>query len=287
MAVPNFLSFVTNAAYAPGAVCLAQSLLLVGSTARLRVIATSEEARDALLAELASSPPPTPPVDVVLELTALPPAKLGATGEAKTHNGRGATLAVDAPRRVLFVDDRPGFILLDSDLIAVSNPDHLFELLREPQAGIEKKEKGLYATANFRLKKRMFGDVTGGSNFNAGVMAVPRPSSADGASLQALVDGSVDVSDGTNPVTEELFLNNVFRGRCGSLPRGCNTPKRVFHHAPKVIISYVTFVRFLANVTFLSAAAAPRARGSCGRRCCGSGRLCFCTSWGRSRGCRA
>ena len=111
---PHYLCFVTNRAYAPGAVCLAQSLHLVQSNARLRVIATSIAAQEALLTELAASPNPSSiPMDVVLEETPLP-----TYSHDKTHNGRGATLAVDAPRRCLFDDKRDGWILLDADLIA-------------------------------------------------------------------------------------------------------------------------------------------------------------------------
>ena len=89
----SFLCFVTNSGYAPGAVCLAQSLALVGSRARLRVIATSIDARDALISEIARSPPPEPPIDIVLEETMLP----NANENGAAHNGSGATLAADAP----------------------------------------------------------------------------------------------------------------------------------------------------------------------------------------------
>jgi hypothetical protein len=220
---PHYLCFVTNKAYAPGAVCLAQSLHLVQSKARLCVIATSMTAHAALLSELAASPNPSSiPMDVVLEETPLP-----TYSHDKTHNGRGATLAVDAPRRCLFDDNREGWILLDADLIAVQNPDALLTLLHEEMnKSIVTTE--MFASANFRIKKKKFGNVDEGSNFNAGMMIVPRPLSSDGVALQALVDAAGEDD------TEELLMNDLFRGRCGSLARGYNVPKRVMHHAPGV-----------------------------------------------------
>ena len=143
---PVFLCMVTNGDYAPGAVCLAQSLALVGSKARLRVIATSESAQQALLAEAQNCPTPCP-MDVVLEQCALPEAAAGA----QTHGAKGATLAVDAPRRCLFDDSREGFILLDADLIAIQSPDALFPLLSAPTT----TTSNFHASANFRLKKKV------------------------------------------------------------------------------------------------------------------------------------
>ena len=83
---PRFLCLVTNAGYAPGAVCLAQSLALVGSAARLVVIATSPSAEAALLAEAEKCPGgrASCPMDVVLEEHALPPADT-SNGGGKTH----------------------------------------------------------------------------------------------------------------------------------------------------------------------------------------------------------
>jgi len=215
---PVFLCMVTNGDYAPGAVCLAQSLALVGSKARLRVIATSESAQQALLAEAQNCPTPCP-MDVVLEQCALPEAAAGA----QTHGAKGATLAVDAPRRCLFDDSREGFILLDADLIAIQSPDALFPLLSAPTT----TTSNFHASANFRLKKKDYGDVNG--NFNAGVFAVPHPSSADGDALRALVEAATEEKADT---TEELLMNQLFDGRWSLLSPGYNVPKRVLHHAP-------------------------------------------------------
>jgi len=224
-----FLCFVTNGGYAPGAVCLAQSLLLVGSCARLRVIATSIEARDALLHELESSPTPLPPpMDVILEETTLPSFDDNGSDEKKTHNGSGATLAVDAPRRCLFDDKREGWILLDADLVCISNPDSLFDILDQKQNKNIEEGADIYASANFRMKKKAFGSIEDGGNFNAGMMVVPKPKTTDGDALQQLVNNATDED------TEELLLNTLFKGRCSSLKVGYNVPKRVFHHAPLI-----------------------------------------------------
>ena len=152
-----------------------------------------------------------------------------ANENGATHNGSGATLAVDAPRRCLFHDKREGWILLDADLIAVSNPDSLFDVLEsEPGRvnGAGQPPIDMYASANFRLKKKKFGCVAGGGNFNAGMMVVPRPRTIDGEGLQSLVDAASEDD------TEELLMNKLFRGRCSQLKDGYNVPKRVMHWAP-------------------------------------------------------
>ena len=243
----HYLCYVTNGAYAPGAVCLAQSLALVGSRGRLRVIATSIEAKEALEIE-ASLSSIVPPMDIVFELNELPVYE-----SDKTHNGRGATLAVDAPRRCLYDDSRDGWILLDADLLAISNPDQLFEILNNNDDDDDNNDnddgggssggddadtctttttttatikKDMYATGNFRIKKKRFGTLKEGGNFNAGMMVVPRPLTSDGKALQSLVN-EADEDD-----TEELLMNDLFKGRCGDLARGYNVPKRVMQHAP-------------------------------------------------------
>ena len=229
---PHFLALVTNGAYAPGAVALAQSLALVGSRARLRVIATSKAAEAALLAETDKCGHPRPPIDVVLDVQA---GVAGADTVTDTHGSKGAVLAVDAPRRCLFDEKKfgEGWILLDVDMIAVQSPDALLDLLNSkssdkqtPSSSPPAPPPSLYAAPNFRMKKKAFGPATG--NFNAGVMVVPRPSSSDGAELTALVAGAGDDD------TEELLLNQMFKGRWGVLPNGFNVPKRVLHHGPGV-----------------------------------------------------
>ena len=230
-ATTHYLCYVTNGTYAPGAVCLAQSLALVKSRGRLLVIATNTEAKNALLHELQKSPNyKFIPMDIKLEITIMPK---DYTNGASTHNGSGATLAVDAPRRCLFDDLRAGWILLDADLIAVQNPDYLLDLLDQnilkgQKCPTETKQNVLYAVTNFRIKKKKYGDSIHG-NFNAGVMVVPQPSTVDGVALTQLVNTA---SVKQQETTEELLLNDLFRGRCKPLPHGYNTPKRIMHHAP-------------------------------------------------------
>jgi len=217
----EYLCFVTNAGYATGAVCLAQSLALVGSRATLRAIATSADAAAALREEVAACAAP-PPVAVELRELALP-EPLAAHG-GSTHSGKGAVLSVDAPRRCLWGDGK-AFMLLDADLLAVTNPDpHLEPLLELAQGGAE--PPAVFAVANFRLKKKAFCEAGLGGNFNAGVMVVPRPDARDGAALEELVRGA-----GPDD-TEEVLLNRLFAGRWAPLPHGLNVPKRVLHHAP-------------------------------------------------------
>ena len=121
--------------------------------------------------------------------------------------------------------------MLDADLLACANPDHLFELLGAVHGPVHggalvdgPAAPALYAVPNFRLKKRRFGDAS--SNFNAGVMVVPSPMADDAAALASLVASATDDD------TEELLLNRLFKGRWAALPEGYNVPKRVAVHAP-------------------------------------------------------
>lgn len=210
---------VTTASYAPGVVALALSLEAAGSRGRLRALATNKAALDALLLEAAVPPRPTR-LDIELFEVQLPEAAPGAP----THHGRGATFAVDMPRRELWSRGWHGFVLLDSDMVALQNPDLLLDALQESGASSE-----LLAVPAFRLKQRAFGSSSSGGGFNAGVMVVPRTSPADSEQLAALVASPPRVED-----TEESLLNEVFRGRWAELPRGYNCPKRVRAHAPQL-----------------------------------------------------
>jgi hypothetical protein len=252
----EYLCLVTTPSYAPGAVCLAQSLALVGSRATLRVIATSEAAAAALWREAAASPGPKPPPLVVdLQLTELPPPPPGGSTAAAdsggTHGSKGAYLSVDAPRRALWSQGKP-FALLDADLLAVQNPDPFLAPLVLASAGLGEKMSmaaagDLWAVANFRLKKRCFGGADG--NFNAGVLLVPQPQHCDGEVLSAMVAAAAARGDPNE--TEELLLNRVFTsGRWHCLPRGLNVPKRVAHHAPAlwkdmVVNKELVFVHYM------------------------------------------
>jgi len=235
----EYLCLVTTADYAVGAVCLAQSLALVGSRATLRAIATSTEAAEALAVELAACPassdddddddddnendydlhsgeaaacasapprpqrpplqrPPRPRLVIELRKTALPAAH---AAHGVTHGGKGAVLSVDAPRRRLWADHPEGFVLLDADLLAVSNPDPYFERFfhrpdqqQRPSCACSEVERGerqnqhqqgtaavaaaaapgeaapaaVHAVANFRLKKKAFGCLPSGGGSGGG-----------------------------------------------------------------------------------------------------------------------
>lgn len=207
----EYLCLITTPSYAPGAVCLAQSLALCGSKAVLKAIATSVEAERALLEEIQRSPNPPPPIVVELRTVELP-----KSASDETHGAKGANLSVDAPRRILFSSPQ-GFVLLDADLVAVQNPDVFLSLSPgEP----------MKASANFRIKKQAYGTAKDGGNFNAGVMVVSTPEERDGDLLHELVVAASELD------TEELLLNKVFRNRWSELPPGLNVPKRVMHHAP-------------------------------------------------------
>ena len=224
---------ITTASYAPGVIALALSLEAVGSRARLRVLATCTAALDALHAEMSTSTSSLPApqcIDFELMEIELPLAEMGA----KTHGGRGATLAVDAPRRALWLRGVP-FVLLDCDMIALQNPDELLNILLRTTTSSSHGDDGsdddegraLWAVPAFRLKKRAFGHEASGGGFNAGVMLVRRPLLSDAETLsQLVIDAGPDD-------TEESMLNVIFKkGRWGELPRGFNVPKRVCAHAP-------------------------------------------------------
>lgn len=246
---------VTTASYAPGVIALALSLEAVGSRARLRVFATCRTAYDSLSAEAAASVPPPSRLDVELMDIPLPHAEAGAP----THGGRGATLAVDAPRRALWAAGIR-FVLLDCDMIALQNPDALLDLL-DGDGGVcndENKVMALWAVPAFRLKKRAFGDVHKGGGFNAGVMVSPSPSQGDADALATLVAGA-----GPDD-TEESLLNALYRGRWAPLPRGYNVPKRVRAHAPELWTELVArreivFLHFLGAKPWMRDAATRKA----------------------------
>jgi len=223
----TYLCFVTTPHYTQGAIALALSLHLVGSQATLHCLCTNEESFRTLTEELKEFTPP-PPMTLELQVVPLPAEQELHAG--LTHGAKGAILSVDAPRRVLFMAGK-SFILLDADLIAVQNPD---PFLTFPEPGTEKGDgKGdatprIHAVGNFRLKKGSYGSAKEGGNFNAGVMCVAHPGRLDGEAIaHSVVHAGVDD-------TEELILNDVFKGRWEDLPRGLNVPKRVFLHAPSL-----------------------------------------------------
>lgn len=155
---PCFLCMVTTASYAEGAICLAQSLEMVGSRGVLRVIATNLITYETLQRSLESCTVRPP---MIVELRELELPKEEAVNEGRTHGGKGAVLSVDAPRRFLW-DDTEGFVLLDADLLAVQNPDFLLDLLEKELC--DRAPAVLHAVPSFRLKKKNFG--SNDNNFN-------------------------------------------------------------------------------------------------------------------------
>lgn len=217
MASPlQWLTLITTPSYAPGVVALSLSLEAVGSCARLLAITTNAETRDAVLSESKRDGFPQPSaLDVEVMDVELPPS----TGAA-THGARGATLAVDAPRRALWARGK-SFVLLDADMIALQNPDALLVLNDDA-------DTALHAVPAFRLKRQSFGSAAEGGGFNSGVLFCKNPTAEDARELAALVEGA-----GADD-TEESLLNTLFRGRWKELPRGFNVPKRVLVHAPSL-----------------------------------------------------
>lgn len=217
----TYLTFITTPHYTQGAIALALSLRLVGSQATLHCLCTNEESFRALTEELKELIP-SPPLTLELKIVPLPEEQHVHAG--LTHGAKGAVLSVDAPRRILFMEGR-SFILLDADLIAVQNPDpFLLSYPGDQECGAGR----IQAVGNFRLKKGSYGSAKEGGNFNAGVMCVENPSRIDGEAIaHSVINAGVDD-------TEELILNEVFKGRWEDLPRGLNVPKRVFLHAPSL-----------------------------------------------------
>ena len=214
----SWLTLITTPSYAPGVVALSLSLEAVGSRARVLALTTNDATRDAILSESKRDGFPQPTaLDVEVMDVELPPS----TGAA-THGARGATLAVDAPRRALWARGK-SFVLLDADMIALQNPDALLDVLNDDAAGT-----ALHAVPAFRLKRQAFGSAEEGGGFNAGVVVVRNPTTEDAHGLAALVAGA-RVDD-----TEESLLNTLFRGRWKELKRGFNVPKRVLVHAPSL-----------------------------------------------------
>jgi lipopolysaccharide biosynthesis glycosyltransferase len=197
-----------------------------------------------VLAEASAAGAAPTNLDVELMATALPPGE-----GAATHGGRGATLAVDAPRRAVWARGEP-FVLLDCDMIALQNPDALLDALGAPAP-----DGDVLAVPAFRLKRRAFGSARAGGGFNAGVLVVRAPSATDADALAALV------ARARTDDTEESLLNELFAGRWAELPRGFNVVKRVRAHAPALWAELVArreivFLHFIGAKPWMHDAAA-------------------------------
>ena len=202
---PAFTTLITTTDYVPGVVCLAQSLVLVKSTAVIRCWVTSTEVEDAILqSDLL-------PKNIVIQH--LPTETVDSFFRSAADIDQ--SLFIDAPRRSLFKVGQP-FIFLDADMICLHNIDDLFDLLNQPRSS-EWVPGTVYAVPNFRNKKKSYNNATG--NFNAGLMVMPDPQPEDYAKMTQILAAGYDD-------TEEKLLNDIFKGRWIPLPIAYNCQKR-------------------------------------------------------------
>jgi hypothetical protein len=215
----HWTTLITTTDYAEGVVCLAQSLVVVESQARLLCYVPNDSVAEAIRVAIVSSA--GPPLDN-LDISVLPPT-LYDTSFSKDV-ARDASLFIDAPRRFLFLEGNP-FIFLDSDMIATQNFDELLSYLEPEYWSTSNPLPDIVAVPNFRNKKKGYGDESG--NFNAGMMIVPNPKIEDyNSMIRMLEEGYSD--------TEEKLLNEIFRNRWKALPVSYNCQKRAFKLAPAV-----------------------------------------------------
>ena len=212
----HWTTLITTVDYAPGVLCLAHSLLLVKSRANLLCYVTTPEVKAAIENTAISSGKGVYPTNLLVEI--LDQSLYDITFDEDI--ARDPSLFIDAPRRFLFLKQQP-FIFLDSDMIATQNFDDLLDMLDNERY----INDDIIAVANFRNKKKGYGDETG--NFNAGMMVVPQPKLQDYEVMVKILAG------GYND-TEEKLLNDIFRNRWKALPIGYNCQKRAFKLAPTV-----------------------------------------------------
>jgi hypothetical protein len=145
----QFVTIITSCNYADGVIALAQSLHLVRSQYPLLCLVPNEEVAAAIRCLAV-------PV-LNLEVRCCDPGDDGmqklSTVPAATISG--AHISVDAYRRLLWRDFR-GFVYVDADMIAVRNCDGLVDLLLNELGREQPDQPAMYATPNFRLKKKMF-----------------------------------------------------------------------------------------------------------------------------------
>jgi alpha-N-acetylglucosamine transferase len=208
--VMNWTTLITTADYACGVVCLARSLELVKSRAKLICYVTSSDVQTAVLSQR-----PVPQNLLVSVLSADMHDDVLAADLTRDHSQ-----FIDATRRFLFLRGDP-FVFLDSDMIVTSNIDDLLDMCTNGNT----QGKEIIAVPNFRNKKKGYGDESG--NFNAGMMVVPGPKLSDYHEIMRVLTA------GYND-TEEKLLNLVFKGRWRALPIGYNCQKRAFKLAPLV-----------------------------------------------------
>ena len=110
MKIPTFTTFITTVSYVPGVVCLAKSLRLFQVNLPVLVVYTNKTVKDELEKQDISS---------IIRIHLLPIKAEDGHESSQTHNGVGALLHVDSPRRILFRSKKP-FIYLDADLLVLT-----------------------------------------------------------------------------------------------------------------------------------------------------------------------
>lgn len=227
--MPTFTTFVTTKRYAEGAICLAQSLLLYHVPRPVLIIQSTRVCFE-LLKTLAANDLPVDAVVVQL----LPDEEATSTSDVpegeRTHNGAGAKLEFDSPRRSLFSKGDP-FVYLDCDLLCVAPP---MESLRSAFECLREGEYTIAAVPPFRLKKQAYGNADGG--FNAGVILCHSCSVDDIEKIDRAVASAMEEAkiSGESVTTEERILSDVFKTRWLELDPKLNLIKRVYKHAPRL-----------------------------------------------------
>ena len=239
MKIPTFTTFITTVSYIPGVVCLAKSLRLFQVNLPVLVVYTNKTVKDELEKQDISS---------IIRIHLIPIKAQTDHESSQTHNGVGALLHVDSPRRILFRSKKP-FIYLDADLLCVSNPVEPFVKVVEQMKALD----GITVAActAFRLKTKQYnkGNKKG---FNAGVIVCLSCSEEDNIKIDAAVAKAMEetMNNPKNATTEERILSEVFKERYLPLDAEFNLIKRVFKHSPKLwskIKDFAIFVHYMGG----------------------------------------
>ena len=166
----QFVTFVTTASYAEGAVALALSLRAFNVPDPVLEVHASESAAVALSSASSTLPPSAIRVVRLVEKLDTRPSP-----GTSTHNGKGARLEYDAPRRSLLAGTRP-YVYLDADVLCVAPPLPALEqefarlaLANERAVSAGQPGFAFAACPPFRLKRKAYGEGNE-AGFNAGVM---------------------------------------------------------------------------------------------------------------------
>ena len=240
--LPTFVTFITTNRYAEGAICLAQSLLLYGVSTPVLLIQATPPVLPTLkrLAER-DLPPGSVEIANIFETRegddSSPSTDVLVTTDVpeneNTHNGAGARLEFDSPRRQLFAAGTP-FIYLDADLLCVSPP---MDALADVFAQLKKDAGARFsigACPAFRLKKKQYGSADKG--FNAGVIVCSQGiKREENDRIMSEIERTAEEAARTGKpsgTTEERILSQVFKDRWLPMDAKFNLIKRVWKHAP-------------------------------------------------------